>query len=300
MKKLSKEILQEISNSLHNSKYLIIGEYFNNKTPLLIRHLTCNTEFNTIFNNHKKGRGCCPKCFVTNIKKTKEQLQEESNRIHNFEYEIIGNYINTDTKIEIKHKICGNTFRQTPDKHLRNNRCPICYGKNRLSSEILQERSDRKYNGEYTILGDYVNNNTHVLIRHNKCGNEFLQIPNNHLKRKCPNCFGPSNGEIEIFNFLTNNKISFIKNKSFEGCIYKRKLKFDFYIESLNLCIEYDGEQHFRPIKLFGGEDGFMITKERDGIKDKFCKENYINIHRIHYKENIEDKLKDIFNIYEI
>lgn len=187
--KLTKEYLQEVSNKIHNNTYLIISDYVRCNALIEIIHLTCGTKFKTRFNNHKKGRGCCSKCFLS-VKKTKEQLQQESNKIHNNEYEIIGDYINTDTKIEIKHKICGGIFTQTPDKHLRHNKCPICHGKTPLNIYILQSRSDKKYNGEYTIIGEYVNVATPILIRHNICGTEYLQIPNNHLRRKCFNCYG--------------------------------------------------------------------------------------------------------------
>ena len=72
---------------------------------------------------------------------------------------------------------------------------------------------------------------------------------------------------------------------------------FDFYIEKLNMCIEYDGEQHFMPIKWFGGDEGLENIKIRAGIKNKFCQDNNIKLLRISYKEDVELKLKDIFNI---
>src|ERR1022692_708286 len=178
-KKSTKKELQKKSNKKHNNTYLIVGKYVNNETKIEIRHLICGANFKTTPINHLNSKGCCPNCF-SNIKKTKEKLQNESNKIHNNEYEILGEYINTDTKIEIKHLTCGSIFKQTPDKHLHNNKCPICFGKPRSSKEILQKRSNKKYNGEYTILGEYVNNQTPILIKHNVCGSEYLQIPNNH------------------------------------------------------------------------------------------------------------------------
>ena len=290
--------LQEKSNKLYNGEYLILGDYINNQTKILIKHLVCNTEFKCISNNHINGKGGCPNCFKK-IKKTKEQLQDESNKIHNNEYVILGKYINSDTKIEIMHKICNNIFLQTPDKHLRNNKCPKCYGKNKLTKEILQERSNKLYNNEYTILGDYINNSTHILIKHNICGSEYMQIPNNHLRdRTCFNCNdGISKGEKIIKNFLDSNKINYVYNRKIEGCKLKNSLRFDFYLPDTNSGIEYDGEQHFRPIEYFGGEKNFKLIKKRDNIKNNFCSDNNINLYRISFKENIEDKLKEIFNI---
>lgn len=53
----------------------------------------------------------------------------------------------------------------------------------------------------------------------------------------------------------------------------------------MNICIEYDGEQHFKPIELFGGEKQFKIQVENDNIKNTFCKENNIKLIRIPYYE---------------
>lgn len=64
-------------------------------------------------------------------------------------------------------------------------------------------------------------------------------------------------------------------------------LPFDFYIE-------YDGIQHYKPI--VGGEEGFIKLKERDDIKSKYCKDNNIELYRIGYKDNINNKLKVIIN----
>ena len=38
-------------------------------------------------------------------------------------------------------------------------------------------------------------------------------------------------------------------------------LPFDFYLPHLNICIEYDGEQHFKFSNYFGGMEKFEKTK---------------------------------------
>jgi len=299
MNRLTKDILQKRSNLKHNNEYEIIGEYINNCTKTKIKHLFCGTIFDITPNGHVVGRGGCTKCY-RNFRKTKSQLQEESNKVHNGEYNIVGDYINCDTKIFIKHIVCGNTFSQTPDKHIHNNKCPICFGKNRLTREILQEKSDKKYNKEYTILGEYINNQTPILIRHNICGTEYLQSPNNHLRERiCYSCRGlQSLGEKIIENYLKSKNIKFHFNKSLLDCRYGgKKLRFDFYLPDYNTCIEYDGEQHFRSVDRFGGEENYIIRKKRDETKNEWCIKNGVRLIRISYKERIIDKLDKIFNI---
>ena len=61
-----------------------------------------------------------------------------------------------------------------------------------------------------------------------------------------------------------------------------------------NLIIEYDGEQHYKPMRYHDDEDrnisDFKIRQQRDEIKNKYCEENNIELLRIPYweKQNID------------
>jgi hypothetical protein len=48
----------------------------------------------------------------------------------------------------------------------------------------------------------------------------------------------------------------------------------DIYIKEYNIAIEYQGIQHFKPQKFFGGEIGFIEILERDNRKLEMCKNN--------------------------
>ena len=109
-------------------------------------------------------------------------------------------------------------------------------------------------------------------------------------------------GEEFIADWLSNHKIYYIRHKTFDGCKNKKKLLFDFYIPSKNMCIEYDGEFHFKAIRnTYKMTEEQAIknlesTKIRDNIKNEYCKNNGINLIRIKYDENLEEKLCKIFN----
>ena len=61
--------------------------------------------------------------------------------------------------------------------------------------------------------------------------------------------------------------------------------------------LEYDGEQHFKPVKLFGGNKAYQENIERDNIKNQYCKEHNIILYRLSYKMS-EKEIKDkIINI---
>jgi hypothetical protein len=101
-----------------------------------------------------------------------------------------------------------------------------------------------------------------------------------------------------IRNFLIENNIDFIPQKRFKKCRDKKPLPFDFFLYTKNICIEYDGEQHFLNKPTFGGPNRFFNIKRKDEIKDIFCRENNINLIRIKYDDNISEKLETLFLNY--
>lgn len=78
--------------------------------------------------------------------------------------------------------------------------------------------------------------------------------------------------------------------------------RFDVFIPSINLAIEYDGEFHFKPIPFINIEDSIINLKQiqkRDKIKEKYCYENDIYLLRIPYtqKENIKNIIIETINL---
>jgi len=69
-------------------------------------------------------------------------------------------------------------------------------------------------------------------------------------------------------------------------------LKFDFYLPKYNYCIEYDGQQHFKPLEFFGGIVQFKKNQTRDKIKNDYCKKETIKLVRVKYNDNILEKIK--------
>lgn len=105
-----------------------------------------------------------------------------------------------------------------------------------------------------------------------------------------------------IENFLKDNNINYKKEYSFKELKNKYVLRFDFALFSaLNelIClVEYDGEQHFRPVN-FGGisnelaEFNFKTTTYNDSLKNEFCKLNNIKLLRLPYYLG-EEKIKEM------
>lgn len=67
-------------------------------------------------------------------------------------------------------------------------------------------------------------------------------------------------------------------------------MKFDAYIADFHLAIEYQGEQHFKPIDLFGGAEGFSQTVVRDQSKRNLAEQNGTILEYIAYDQNIDQE----------
>lgn len=114
---------------------------------------------------------------------------------------------------------------------------------------------------------------------------------NRDSTKRCPVCSGKiSSGEFTVKQVLENHHINFIQQKTFDGCKDKNPLPFDFYLPDYNMMIEYDGKQHYEPVEYFGGKESFDYTVRHDTIKNKYCKDNNVDILRIPYwdEDNIE------------
>lgn len=48
----------------------------------------------------------------------------------------------------------------------------------------------------------------------------------------------------------------------------------DIYIDELKVALEYQGDQHSRPIEFYGGAEAYEKTKQRDQIKRELCRRN--------------------------
>lgn len=103
-----------------------------------------------------------------------------------------------------------------------------------------------------------------------------------------------SKPEMLIEALLISYGIEFEREKTFLGMSHFGMLRLDFYLPAFDLAIEYQGEQHFRPICFFGGKEDFIARKKRDEIKKKFCDENDVDLHYINYDQDVTSELGSI------
>jgi len=298
---MKRKTQEEFENQVYNlvgNEYTVLGEYITNKKKILFKHNTCNHEFEMRPNNFLDSGDRCPKCSGH----AKKSLDEFKNEVYNLvgdEYTVLSSeYSNNKTKILIRHNKCNYEWKTSPNAFLSNKRnCPNCNSNNTLLS--TEEFKNRVYNlvgNEYTVLGDYKNTSTKILMKHNKCNHEYEVRPRDFTKNggnRCPIC-SKSKGEDKISNFLNKYNIRYEREKRFENCRYKKTLPFDFYLPDNNTIIEFDGIQHFEQGDFGPNTASLDIVRLRDSIKNEFCINNGIQLIRIPYfKENkIETILK--------
>lgn len=123
-----------------------------------------------------------------------------------------------------------------------------------------------------------------------ECGT-ICSINGIDLRRKHTESCGciHSRGENKIIDLLKNNDIIYIKEKTFDTCIYpetKTKLRFDFYLPDYNIVIEYNGEQHYQTNEHgWNTKEALEKTQCRDEYKKQWCKENNIPLIIIPYTD---------------
>jgi hypothetical protein len=115
------------------------------------------------------------------------------------EYIVLSEYINSRTKVKMKHRVCGYEYEVVANSFISSgHRCPKCSGVKKLTHQEFCERVFHLVGNDYQILGDYKNNSTKISMKHNVCDYTWSISPNNFViqGQRCPKCMR----EIKIKN----------------------------------------------------------------------------------------------------
>lgn len=294
--KTYEQYVQEFN--LKNRNIQLDGEYKNSSTPTMYKCLIDNHKWKARPIDILRGQGC-PMC-ASNIKKTTEKYIQELRQINN-DIDVLEEYTNINTPILHLCKIHNVKWKSSPRSVLQGCGCPEC-GKEKISNALRKSHEQylkelNEINPNIIPLEIYSGANTHIL---HKClidETEWNTTPSHTLQGYgCPIC-NASKGEKTIKLWLENHNILYESQKRFADCRDKNTLPFDFYLQDYNLCIEYQGEQHYHPIEYFGGQEYFEYIQKHDEIKAEYCKNNNINLFYISYNEDIEEKLNNFLFI---
>lgn len=193
-KKTHDEFVDEVFD-LCGLEYIVMNRYVDSRTKVLIRHNICKTEFLVRPDSFLMGSRC-PKCNTDKrTKKHEDFIAKLDTLFPNKKYTVLEKYVNTRTKIRIKHNECGTEFMASPKDLLQKKAgCPECkYNKPKprrnFDTYSFKKEVDRLTNNSYLVLSPYTNTTTKILIKHKECGNVYEVRPNDFLQgRRCPKC----------------------------------------------------------------------------------------------------------------
>lgn len=287
----------------HNNKYDYSQSiYINTHTKITI---CCPLHGNFVQrpNRHLLGDGC-PKCggLRASMAKTKDtdHFIRESIKVHGIKYCYAKTEYNGVNRFVTITCPRHGDFTQRASDHIHAKAgCPGCGNEMKRKSKLLTpedivDMAARIHTGKYLYDSASIIDTIHKMTVTCRKHGTFHVTPTNHIHNKsgCPKC-NTSKGERTIQSLLEENDVHYVMQHTFSSCKSPKgyKLRFDFFIPSMNLVIEYDGEHHFQPTFVRGlhalsqAVQLHENTKINDDIKNLYVMNNNINMLRIPYYE---------------
>lgn len=152
-------------NQKTNDEYLVVDDtYINNKTYVKLIHTACQTVFDVTPNNFLSKHSRCPLCSIQirngKLRMNIEDVKKSIFDVVGNEYELVSDtYINNQTKLEMKHNVCGNTFKVSIGNFIfSGTRCTYCSEtKGEYAIRCFLESQNVNYKKQYTfdsLIGD--------------------------------------------------------------------------------------------------------------------------------------------------
>lgn len=180
--------------------------YVNAHTKIILVHRHCNTE-KAVTPRDFRHRGIyCRTCKThTELKSdpykvsrnvTPQQFAKRFYSILGHDYELLSDYVNTKTKLKVRHKPCGTVYTVYPTNVTQNHSgCPHCSAVQarykQLANQLpFSQRVQQVVGDEYTFLQPYTNATTKMAVYHRDCGHIYYTTPNKFLNsnNRCPYC----------------------------------------------------------------------------------------------------------------
>ena len=264
--------------------------------------------FNTTPHQLDFGRGC-RKCGYISIAEKNfipfSETLKEFTKVHGNRYQYDSKtYKGASKKIKV---ICSKhgEFHQSVQFHKDGGNCPKCMNEHngditRLDKEEFLERALLEHGDIYDYSKvNWIDMHTEIIVICSKHG-DFTQIPRDHFRGSGCTVCNASRGERKIKLLLDNFKINYSMQQRFTGLEYDGPLRCDFYLTDKKIVIEYNGRQHYKAVKFFGGDKELKLTQARDKVKKEWCINNDINFEVIKYNEIIQERMDEILAKYSL
>jgi predicted Zn-ribbon and HTH transcriptional regulator len=144
--------IMSIISEITTGEYVMIGDYKNAITKVLVKHLKCDYEFYTIPNNFINKGSRCPRC-AKNERYNNSQFIDIVKKLSRGEYNVIGEYTGAHKPVQIEHRLCGHVYMVKPSNFIHNNRrCPKCKeSKGESDIELFLQQNNVRFKKQYRI-----------------------------------------------------------------------------------------------------------------------------------------------------
>lgn len=278
-KKISKDEFLSRFNFRYPQAKVEILEYTSISNPTTIKCLRCGK----ILNRQKarqflNGFDCCGAHDETRLQKVYRMYE-------NSDFTIV-KVVDKDNVV-VKHQTCGCESHRSLNACLDNPfaclNCGTQKTNNLLPIEDARQQIREKFNGEIELLeyNGQLENNYYKCL---KCGKVFKRKQVCMLQsRGCPSCDKQiSIGEKAIKKVLIEHDIRFIEQYK---VLELPNQRFDFAIidskNNVQYFIEVQGEQHYKVVDIWGGEDGLKRRQKLDKNKKDYCEKMGIPLYEI-------------------
>lgn len=293
--KLIKEIISQ-ANIIHNNFYDYSKVIYKNFMEKVCIICPIHGNFYQDFHSHLQKHGC-PDCGLKSraLKRvlSTDDFIKKAHKVHgigSYDYSKV-DYIGWDKEICIICQKHGEIW-QRASFHLRGHGCYKCSRESKRFSlnDFILKANHVHGAGTYDYSLVKLNSLQDKISIICRAHGIFLQRANKHLAHQGCTLCKLNKGENAIRKWLLDNNIEFKPQYTYPDLRGQKNgnLKFDFYTPSLNLLIEFDGEQHFTPARFLPVEEAvkiFQKTYHYDNLKNDYCSKRQIPLLRIPYKD---------------
>lgn len=210
--------------------------------------------------------------------KTPDEFQAQVTGLVGQEYILLKPYVNSKTKVSLRHSKCGNEYEVAPNHFLNGTRCPQCFGKHKKTTAQFKEEVKSFVGDEYEVLGEYQTARKKIKMKHVICGNEYEVVPDSFLRgTRCGKCFG--------HNLMTTEE-------------FKRKV-YDLVGDEFTVVGEY--QKAGAKVKILHNVCGTTLNIRADaflynGSRCQFCAGNFTKSHS-QFEEEVSNLVGDEYII---
>lgn len=297
-KKSHEEFENEINNIFYGTVELL-SKYKKQTEKVKCRCTIHDEMFYSYPNNLLKGYTGCKQCISD--KRRNNNLKSHEDFVAQIEQ------INPHIKLLEKYKGANINYKCFCTLHNKefmkysyllingHTGCDECYKEDiriRMGKTTEQFKEELKeVHPELEVVGEYINRYTPIKLKCKTHNYEFESAPCYILSKAgcCPKSIKYVK-EKTIGDLLDKWNIKYTQQKTFEDCKDVKVLPFDYFLDDFNILIEYQGEQHYYPVK-FGtqnideAKEKLGYTKKHDEIKKAYCFNNNIYLIEIPYWE---------------